>query len=73
MSMASFVGGLLSIDADKPSVEQDRRVDWIGSLLVTAGLVQVIYALSQGELAKNKWQTPCRSPATFLVSEVSYG
>lgn len=66
MSMASFVGGLVSINADKPSVEVDRRIDWFGSLLVTAGLVQMIYALSQGELAENKWRTPCRFPAIFL-------
>lgn len=60
MSMVTFLGGFISIDADKPSEEQDKRIDWLGSLLVTAGLVQIIYALSQGELAKNKWRTPCR-------------
>ena len=70
--MASFVGGLVSIDADKPSEEVDRRIDWFGSLLVTAGLVQMIYALSQGELAENKWRTPCMFPAIFLMSGSSY-
>jgi hypothetical protein len=65
MSMTCFLGGLISINADKPSQEEDKRIDWLGSLLVTAGLVQIIYALSQGELAENKWKTSCRFLAVF--------
>lgn len=54
--------GLISIDADRPSVEVDRRVDWLGGFLVTAGLVLIVFVLGQGEAAPNKWATPCMSP-----------
>ncbi|KAF5360303.1 hypothetical protein D9758_009104 [Tetrapyrgos nigripes] len=53
-----LVGALLFFDRDEPSTEVDRRVDWIGGLLVTAGLVLVVFVLAQGEVAPNKWATP---------------
>jgi hypothetical protein len=54
-----LAGGVLSFDPDQPSREQDKRVDWIGALLVTAGLVLVIFVLAQGESAPKQWATPC--------------
>jgi len=35
-------GGLLTIDPDHRSTEEDRRVDWIGSVLITAALTLII-------------------------------
>ncbi|TFY77725.1 hypothetical protein EWM64_g6287 [Hericium alpestre] len=52
------IAGLISIDADEPSTEDDKRIDWLGALLITAGLVLVIFVLSDGELAPQKWRTP---------------
>lgn len=57
--MLCFFGGLISIDKDIPSEELDKRIDWIGAFLVTAGLVLVVFVLSEGELAPQKWGTPC--------------
>ena len=57
--MLCFIGGLVSIDKDVPSEEVDKRIDWVGSFLVTAGLVLIVFVLSQGELAPDKWATPC--------------
>ena len=37
----------------------DRRVDWLGGILVTAGLVLIIFVLSDGEIAPKKWATSC--------------
>jgi hypothetical protein len=54
-----IIGGFVSVDADKPSKEEDKRFDWLGAFLVTAGLVQIVFVLSQGELAPKKWATPC--------------
>lgn len=54
-----FIGGLFAINADEPSEEKDKRVDWFGAFLVTAGLVQITFVLSQGALAPKKWATPC--------------
>ncbi|KIM37308.1 hypothetical protein M413DRAFT_20342 [Hebeloma cylindrosporum] len=53
-----FVGGLISIDNDVPSEEVDKRVDWLGAFLVTAGLVLIVFVLSQGEIAPQGWATP---------------
>ncbi|KAF8331587.1 efflux transporter [Amanita rubescens] len=49
--------GFLVIDKDEPSMEKDKRVDWLGGALVTAGLVLIIFVLSDGEIAPNKWAT----------------
>ena len=61
--MLCFIGGLFAINADEPSEEKDKRVDWLGAFLVTAGLVQITFVLSQGGLAPKKWATPCTIPA----------
>ncbi|TFK99464.1 major facilitator superfamily domain-containing protein [Pterulicium gracile] len=61
---AGFAGlcailGFLVIDADRPlGPEVDRRVDWIGSFLITAGLVCVTFALGEGTVASQGWRTP---------------
>ena len=57
-----FLGGMYAIRADPPSTEKDRRVDWLGSFLVTAGLTLIIFILAQGEIAEPKqWGTACMS------------
>ncbi|KAF8885463.1 efflux transporter [Infundibulicybe gibba] len=53
-----LIGGIISIDADTPSTEIDKRVDWLGACLVTGGLVLIIFVLGQGEIAPQKWATP---------------
>ncbi|KAG2354800.1 major facilitator superfamily-domain-containing protein [Suillus spraguei] len=47
------VSGLISFDADVPSSEVVKRVDWIGMSLVTIGLVLVVFVLGQGEIASD--------------------
>ncbi|OBZ72345.1 hypothetical protein A0H81_07346 [Grifola frondosa] len=57
LSVLCFLGGVISIDRDLPSVEADRRVDWIGAFLVTAGLTLIVFILSDGSIAPNGWKT----------------
>lgn len=52
------ISGLISFDADVPSAERVKRVDWIGASLVTIGLVLIIFVLGQGEIASDGWKTP---------------
>ena len=59
LAFACFAGGVLVMPPDPPSTEKDRRVDWLGALLSTAGLVLIVFVLSDGEEAPNKWATPC--------------
>ncbi|KAG6885012.1 hypothetical protein C0993_006537 [Termitomyces sp. T159_Od127] len=53
-----LIGGIISFDPDVPSQEKDRRVDWPGAILITAGLVLIIFVLGQGEVAPQGWKTP---------------
>lgn len=58
LTVLCFVGGLISIDSNVPSCEPDKRIDWLGAFSVTAGLVLIVFVLSQGEVAPKKWATP---------------
>ncbi|GBE86839.1 efflux transporter [Sparassis crispa] len=57
ISALVFVGGLLTFDKDMPSTEEDKRVDWLGAFLITAGLVMIVFVLSDGSIAPNGWKT----------------
>ncbi|KAG0699243.1 major facilitator superfamily domain-containing protein [Suillus ampliporus] len=51
------IGSLISFDADKESTEADQRIDWIGAVLVTSGLVFIVFVLGQSSLAPQGWRT----------------
>ena len=57
LTAACLILGLFSIDPDEPSTETDQRVDWLGALLITTGLVLIVFVLSDGEIVG--WKTPC--------------
>lgn len=58
LSALTLCGGALTMPPDKVDLEADRRVDWIGAALVTAGLVLIVFVLGQGEIAPQRWKTP---------------
>lgn len=58
INLLCLIGGALSIDADEPSMELDKRVDYLGAFLVTAGLTLIIFVLSDGAMAPDEWATP---------------
>ena len=60
--------GWFSIDDDSPLVGIDRRIDWLGAFLVTAGLVMIVFVLGEGGVVG--WATPCSSP--FLVGTIPH-
>ncbi|KAJ7140142.1 MFS general substrate transporter [Mycena filopes] len=49
--------GFMVIDPDVPSTETDKRVDWLGAFLVTAGLILLVFVLGQGSIAPDGWKT----------------
>lgn len=55
----TMVSAVVAIHKDGPSLEQDRRVDWIGAALATVALVLLTFALAQSSSAKDGWRTPC--------------
>ncbi|KAI0668012.1 efflux transporter [Trametes maxima] len=57
MSAVCCLGGMVSIEKDVPYHITDRRVDWLGAALVTAGLTMIIFVLSDGSVAPHGWKT----------------
>ncbi|KAH0826665.1 hypothetical protein J3R83DRAFT_5051 [Lanmaoa asiatica] len=55
LSILCVLGALTSFDPDNISPEADRRVDWIGAMLVISGLVLTVFVLGQGPIAG--WKT----------------
>ncbi|KAK0470411.1 putative efflux transporter [Desarmillaria tabescens] len=58
LSVATLALGVYAIEEDPPSIEMDRRIDWIGLVLISTGLLLVVFVLSQGETAPEEWKTP---------------
>ncbi len=50
-SLAFTTLGFFVFEKEEPSTEEDKRVDWIGATLITAGLVLVVFALSDSPTA----------------------
>jgi F0F1-type ATP synthase membrane subunit a len=71
MSALCVFGGIFAIDPDEPTAESDRRVDWIGGFLVTAGVVLILFVLGQGQLVPQGWKTPCESIYHFVRTTTS--
>jgi hypothetical protein len=67
MAALCALGGLFVIDADMPSTEVDKRVDWLGAALVTSALVLLLFVLGQCQLAPHGWRTPCAYRALFTA------
>ncbi|KAJ7218209.1 MFS general substrate transporter [Mycena rebaudengoi] len=47
-SASSSTGDVAELSHDEP---EDRRLDWLGALLSTSGLIFIIFCLGQGEIA----------------------
>jgi len=64
MAALIAVGGMFTVDPDRPSDEKDKRVDWTGSALITAGLILIVYVLSDAATAPQGWRSPCKCPSS---------
>jgi predicted MFS family arabinose efflux permease len=58
IALAFMFLGFFVIEKDEPSTEEDKRVDWIGAALVTAGLVLIVFVLSDTPTASRGWRNP---------------
>ncbi|KAH9004480.1 efflux transporter [Lactarius hatsudake] len=66
VSFAWMMLGLFAFEKDEPSTEEDKRVDWIGAALITAGLVLIVFVLSDLPTARKGWKDPYIIPL-FVV------
>ena len=69
IAFAFMILGFFVIEEDEPSTEDDQRVDWIGATLVTAGLVLIVFVLSDVPTAHKGWKSPREFFSLFLLSE----
>ncbi|KAL1411290.1 hypothetical protein Q8F55_002241 [Vanrija albida] len=57
------------VPRDRHDEGHDRRVDWVGAFLITAGLVLLQFSVSDAASAPKGWRTPY-IPACFAISIV---
>lgn len=53
------VASYFIIPPDRPNPTADRRIDWLGGALVTAGVFLFTFSLTESGHAVNSWRTPC--------------
>lgn len=46
-------------------------MDWVGALLVTAGLTCIVFILSDGSIAPDGWKTSCKFDLAIFVLQLS--
>ncbi|CAE6516665.1 unnamed protein product [Rhizoctonia solani] len=68
----TIAAAAVGIHKDKPSQEQDRRIDWVGAALSTVALVLLTFSLAQSSSAKDGWRTPY-IPVVLVISVLLLG
>lgn len=66
LSAIAAILGVLAyfiIPPDKPNPNADKRIDWLGGVLITAGLCLFTFSLTESGLTENGW----RSPREFYI------
>lgn len=58
LAYVPMVLGWFTIDHDVLDPKRDKRVDWLGGLLSTAGITLLTFGLSAGPTAPDRWATP---------------
>jgi len=59
INVICFAGGAFAIDKDVPNLVDEKKVDWLGAFIITAGLVFILFVLGEGEGAPRGWSTSC--------------
>lgn len=70
LSAIAAILGLLAyfiIPPDKPNPNADKRIDWLGGLLITAGLCLFTFSLTESGHAENGWRSPCKYYYTLFI------
>ncbi|KAL7420663.1 hypothetical protein Q5752_004614 [Cryptotrichosporon argae] len=55
----SIIGFFVVPTDDRRDLVADRRVDWLGGLLVTGGLVLFTFSITESSVAADGWKAPC--------------
>lgn len=70
LGLLIMLGAYFTVPAALPrKSSDDRRVDWLGAFIITAGLVLFTFALADGSGAPDGWRTPY-IPACFSIGVV---
>lgn len=55
------------IPPDRPNPSADKRIDWIGGVLITAALCLFTFSITESGHAEYGWRSPCKSYSCFIV------
>lgn len=69
LTVIPFIGTILLVKG-RPILASkgDRRIDWLGMFLFTAGPILLFYPLSQARSTRNGWGTPCELLACCITA-----
>ncbi|WVQ78178.1 hypothetical protein IAT38_000261 [Cryptococcus sp. DSM 104549] len=68
ITLFPLIGGAFAIPAEPPrSATTNRRIDWGGAFLITAGLSLFSFAITQSGLVEKGWATPY-IPVVLVIS-----
>ncbi|TXT04777.1 hypothetical protein VHUM_04045 [Vanrija humicola] len=71
LTLIPLVLGLFVIPSDLANQETDKRIDWLGGLLITAALCLFTFSITESGIAPNGWSTPY-VPALLATSIVLF-
>jgi hypothetical protein len=61
IAFLSVAAGVIIIPPEpKKTAVDDRRVDWVGAILVTASLGAFSFSITQGGLVREGWKAACK-------------
>jgi MFS family permease len=66
MTAVFVVAACIFVPNDRKLVTRREPIDWFGALLVSGGLCGLCFALTDAEISKHGWATPCIIAALVL-------
>ncbi|CAE6530569.1 unnamed protein product [Rhizoctonia solani] len=72
LAALTIIAAAFAIHKDRPSQEEDRRIDWIGAALSTTALVLLTFSLAQSSSVEDGWRTPY-IPVVLVISILLLG
>jgi predicted cobalt transporter CbtA len=55
------IGGYFAIPPEPAKTDaENRKIDWVGAVLVTVAMSLLTFSITQSGLAEHEWRTPCK-------------
>lgn len=67
LTAISITLGALVIPRDLHKKDANRRIDWLGGILVTTSVCLFTFSITQSGIAAKGWREPCNAPSSRFV------